>query len=202
MAAAQAAVEVVVDYDETRWIGCPPPGLWDPQEWSTRVAGQWAAETDRATDQAWADLLARMLVVADSRPWLPVAVARLVHVLAPAGEAPSLMPVDLSMFGPDDAPQGIAQALVRATDPELIEPPIVEQIAIDDHRPATRIVRVLNDGGAGALRVELFLVWRGHEQAELVFNTSSYEMGRVLVMQDDLTALAAATTLVPTAAPA
>lgn len=190
------------DYDPSRWVMIPPAGAADYDQWAAQTAKAWARDLDREADSNWESVFERMLlrcvVTPNSARWD----ARFINVIAQPGKAASLLPANLMMMTPEEAGGSLAANLPRPEDPELVEPPVVETFELHPDMSATRIIRYVRDGDDDHVRADMFVVWRGHPQAELGLVTGSDEVGRLLLARDDLVELARAITLVPLDEPA
>jgi hypothetical protein len=190
-------VSIRLDYDPTKWVLIPPADVVDYGDWAARIAHSWAVDLDRESDANWPVVLERMLLRAAQSPGAARWDARFAHIVTPRGEAPSIGLTCLLMSLPEDEPRGLANALPAPDDPELVEPPVVEVIELHPSVPATRIVRYTRGEDDDSVRVELFVTWRGHEHADLTLFSSAFDIGRILIMREDVVDLARSISLVP-----
>lgn len=187
-------VQIKVDYDDTIWVLIPPAGAMAPGKWAKRTATSWATDLGRTNDANWQGVLEKMLLASSAFPGADTWDARLVHILTPPREAPSVALTNLLMSLPSD---DVANELPAPDDPDLVEQPVIERIELHPGVLATRIVRYVRGEDDDSVRATMYVTWRGHEQADLTLLTSSYDVGRVLIMRADVVALARSISLVP-----
>jgi hypothetical protein len=187
-------VQIKIDYDDKKWVLIPPAGVMAPGKWAKRTAKSWATDLGRKHDANWQSVLEEMLLASSGFPGADRWDARLVHILTPPREAPSVSLTNLLMSMPSE---DVANELPAPDDPDLVEHPVVERIELRSGVLATRVVRYTRGQNDDSVRAEMFLTWRGHEQADLTLLTSSYDVGRVLIMRDDVVELARSISLVP-----
>lgn len=196
MASSGAGVQIKIDYDVRRWALIPPADVIPHEEWARRTARSWSEDLGRVEDHNWPQVLEQMLLVAARAPHEERWDARLVHISARPGEAPDLVPVNLVLSEPADAPDGMPQTLARPDEPDLVEAPIVEAVELEPGMTATRITRYVGDTD-DSVRVELFFTWRPRADADLTLFSSMYDLGPVLAIRDELAGLARSIGLVP-----
>lgn len=192
-----AGVQIKVDYDIGKWVMIPPSGVMSPEEWAHRTAQSWARDLGRTNDANWPVVLEKMLLLGARAPGEERYDVRLIHIDARPGEAPWVTGVNLLMSMPEQTPGGLVAAMSDPTDPDLVEPPIVEAVELGPGVTGSRVTRYLKGEDADSVRATLFVTWRAREDAELTLVGGSYDIGRLLAIRDDLVDLARATTLVP-----
>jgi hypothetical protein len=194
-------VRVDVDYDARRWVMVPPAEV-DAQDWAHKMAHAWAEDLGRLQDRNWAQVLELMLLQATRQSYSEQPDEIFLQVLTPAGQGPDVGLAVLTVLQADGPAAAVADDMAEHFAPECIELPT--RTTVDGTDAAGGPVETLTchfREEDGSVQTQLRVVRKIHEQVVAIFTASDYDIGRVLLMRDDLIGLAQHTSLVTQATP-
>ena len=180
---------LVVDYDDARWALVPDPEVMAASVWASRSAKAWADDLGRH-DRNWETVLRLMLEQVATQPYRVDPDAVLAHVLTPADEAPDVaIAVLLAVPSDGQTPAELAQELSDSYAPQSIEPPSVQEVTLSSGLPALLVTVHLREQ-SNTVQTQARVIWQLHPAILVTLTASADDIGRILVMRDDMVALA------------
>jgi hypothetical protein len=178
-----------IDYDPSRWLELPP--RWEREEWQD--IGVWARECSQLFWQSYgqspgesgidflADTLQRLALAFAPESFDTRAVLRMWEPLTMP--LPIIATVKPAQGDRDEA----LRTLVRAEDPEAVEPPVVEPFRAELLGEGVRAVRYVQQDDAPEVLAALRYAWRDEEVgADVVLWTASDDTAQIIRAATDI----------------
>ncbi|MEV8596617.1 hypothetical protein [Streptomyces sp. NPDC052012] len=181
--------DLVVDYDPSLWLEIPP--RWDDESWED--IGAWASDSARLLWQSHG---------ADPGeggiPFLAGTLSRCAEAFSPERfdtrvllhiSSPTSMPLPVftavrPAVGDREA---TLRALVRADDPDAVEPPVVEAFPSEDLGEGLRALRYVRQDDAREVLAGLSYAWRNEDiGTDTVLWTATDDIAQVLRAAKDI----------------
>ncbi|MGP3948559.1 hypothetical protein [Streptomyces sp. 7N604] len=178
-----------IDYDPTLWLEIPP--RWETETWQDIDA--WAHESATLLWSSHGKDPGRSGV-----PFLAGTLRRCADSFAPEDFAtrgllyvrdPLSMP--LPLFASVEPSQGerdeTLRALVRADDPDAVEPPVVETHRTEELGEGVRVFRYVREDDAADVLAGLRYAWRDDELGtDVVLWTATDDIAQIMQAADDI----------------
>lgn len=181
------------DYDTRRWLEVPQElPAEDATRWAKEAADAWSEDLGYPRDGEWCTVLRDMLHHAATQGYGDDAYAVLLHILTPVGEAPSPMFTGFMAVPGEQTPAELARQIVDdiRDQGDAVEPPNVDNVLLTNGTEAT-VVTAHRRAADTTISTALHVLWPLHELVLAALQVfAEHDIGRVLVMRDDLIALA------------
>jgi hypothetical protein len=184
-------------YNKRLWVPCPPalPEGWDGDRWAREFAEAWWALSELPHGESDLTRLTTLLAYIYENTWGHIP-CHLVYIHLPDPRMQPL-PVYLGIFQSVNARHAQLRLLARADDPEVIEPPIVDDFTTGDLGPGLRVLRYWRGDDENEVDAGLSYAWRSEEyETDLRLFTATSDLGRLQQAMPDIDELARQLTVV------
>ena len=186
---------ISVDYLQQIWIPCPPifPEGFDLDSWASLYAEEWWSRSGREHDKREVKLLARTLADIHEYAYEHLAMHRGFIHLPDLGVVPLL--VSFGIWEAVGERTAQLRALTHADDPELIQPPVVDEFATERLGPGLKTLSYTRKGET--VTGHLNYAWRSEEYATaLRMFATCPDLGRLQRALPDTERLARGVTII------
>lgn len=186
---------ISVDYLQQIWIPCPPvfPEGFDRDSWASLYAEEWWSRSGREHGKREVELLARTLADIHEYAYAHLAMHRGFIHLPDLGMVPLL--VSFGIWEAVGERTAQLRALTHADDPEVIQPPVVDEFATERLGLGLKTLCYTREGET--ITGHLNYAWRSEEYATaLRMFTACPDLGRLQRALPDTERLASGVTII------
>ena len=176
-----------VDFDVSRWLMLPPPEI-DADQWARTMAQAWAKDLGRLGERNWAQVFELVLQQATRQSYSETPEEVFLHVLTPPNAAPDVALALLTALQVDEPAAAVADDMAYGLASECIETPSRTTVEGAGGPVETLTCHFREDDGS--VQTQLRVMRKISDEILAILTASDYDIGRVLLMRDDMVALA------------
>ncbi|MDT9697170.1 hypothetical protein [Streptomyces sp. P17] len=185
--------DLLINYDPNRWLEIPP--RWDRESW--QKADDWSRECAELLWQAFAQhpgksgvafLAGTLRCCADAFAPERFDTRVLLHIASPTALP---LPLVASVEPASGARERTLRALVKADDPEAVEPPVVAAHHTKQLGDGLRAFRYVRQDDTSEVIAGITYAWRVHDVgADVTLWTATDDTGQIIRASQDIEELA------------